>query len=160
MEHIYVWFFELMSQDVFGFLDGYGNVPSLRLHVVKKISQQLMEGLEFIHSCGVVHNGCQLGSTLTIDFHVKNILVEFKSAPRTITVNGILALDKSGPSQDDDGLQEPFTDSGVDQVQENVSFYQSEPLCRFSDGESFSLDDIVIKISDFGKGSGSAECLN
>lgn len=49
---------ELMWQDVLGFLEGYRDLGvELRYPLVRKISKQLVQGLDFIHSCGILHNG-------------------------------------------------------------------------------------------------------
>jgi serine/threonine-protein kinase SRPK3 len=46
---------ELMSQTVSSFLEGYA--AEIRLAVAKKFTSQLLRGLEFLDSCGVIHNG-------------------------------------------------------------------------------------------------------
>ena len=33
-----------------------------------------------------------------------------------------------------------------------IRIYRSQPLCGFMDGEPFAVEDIIIKIADFGKG--------
>jgi hypothetical protein len=52
---------ELMWQDVLGFLEGYRDLGlEKRYPLVRKISKQLVQGLRFIHSCGIIHNGMLL----------------------------------------------------------------------------------------------------
>lgn len=46
---------ELMSQPVSSFLEG--QTTEMRLAVAKKFTSQLLRGLEFLDSCGVIHNG-------------------------------------------------------------------------------------------------------
>lgn len=46
---------ELMSQTVSSFLEGYAT--EIRLAIAKKFTSQLLRGLEFLDSCGVIHNG-------------------------------------------------------------------------------------------------------
>jgi serine/threonine protein kinase len=137
---------ELMWQDVWGFLEGYRHdaEPEYRLPLVKRISRQLAEGLKFLHTCGVVHNGNnpQLFK-LIIDFHVKNFLVGLKAAT-PLTVSEVLAQDKS--------IHTLTSDYMSLKTDNNLRVYYSQPLCGFLDGESFAVENIIIKIADFGKG--------
>ena len=48
---------ELMWQDVLGFLEGYRYELEQRLPLVKRLSEQIFEGLNYVHECGVIHNG-------------------------------------------------------------------------------------------------------
>ena len=49
---------ELMSQDVTRFLEGYRDeLKGPHIPVVKKLSRQILEALNFIHESGIVHNG-------------------------------------------------------------------------------------------------------
>jgi serine/threonine-protein kinase SRPK3 len=49
---------ELMWQDVQGFVEGYRDSDAtLRFPVVKIIAKQVVEGLEYLHRSGVIHNG-------------------------------------------------------------------------------------------------------
>ena len=48
---------EVLCQDVLDFLEGYSADSPSRLPLVKQISKQVLEGLEFLHACGVIHNG-------------------------------------------------------------------------------------------------------
>ena len=59
---------ELMWQDVWGFLEGYRDLGvETRYPLVRKISKQLVQGLNFIHSCGIIHNGLfQVAAQLTL----------------------------------------------------------------------------------------------
>lgn len=49
---------ELMWQNIHSFLEGYtDDAEGHHLPLVRNISRQLLEGLEFLQDCGVIHNG-------------------------------------------------------------------------------------------------------
>jgi hypothetical protein len=81
------------------------------------------------------------------DFHPKNFLLGFDSTP--LTVKELLAKDKAFSIYGDPA--ETYSEYNVgDGVM--VRVYLSQPICLFSDGDSLPLDDLVVKIADFGKG--------
>jgi serine/threonine protein kinase len=139
-----------MWQDVLGFLEGYRDLGvELRYPLVRKISKQLVQGLEFIHECGIIHNGMPLVPLLTfVDFHPKNLLLGFGLTP--ITVRELLAKDNAFSIYGDPAEVYHLYDVG-DGVM--VRVYVSQPICLFSDGDPLPLDDLVVKIADFGNGT-------
>ena len=93
----------------------------------------------------MIHNGANAPNSSNItNLHLRNFL--FKFGLSAMTLDEVLAKDKglvrygnpenSGIYTLDDGRQ--------------VKYYQSQPLCWFDYGDQIPLDDIVIKIADFG----------
>jgi hypothetical protein len=85
---------------------------------------------------------------LTIDFHAPNYLITLQSIPTTITE--LLMKDNAAKS-----MNSPETDyveyTNAATGQKN-KIYRSQSLDLILDGEVFCLDDIIVKITDFGKG--------
>jgi len=49
---------ELMLQDVAQFLEGYSDeLEGPHVPLAKRLSRQILDGLSFIHDCGIIHNG-------------------------------------------------------------------------------------------------------
>lgn len=140
---------EVMWQNVLGFLEGYSNEPAL-VPLVKKISKQVIQGLQYLQTMGIIHNGITHFSNLILDVHPRNFLVSFRSTP--LTLSELLAGDHSVSIYGTESANAYFEWSPGPEY-EKVRIYTSHPICRFLDGEAFALDDIVIKIADFGKGS-------
>jgi hypothetical protein len=85
--------------------------------------------------------------THCLDFHQKNLLFALGVTP--IRLHELLAKDKAlsiygDPAQ---SFNKYILDDGVP-----VCVYHSQPICLLSDGDPISFDDLVVKISDFGKG--------
>jgi serine/threonine-protein kinase SRPK3 len=51
---------ELMCFDVLTLFNGYRREPNLRVHLAKKLAKQMLQGLEVLRQCGVIHNGKRL----------------------------------------------------------------------------------------------------
>jgi hypothetical protein len=81
-----------------------------------------------------------------IDFHPKNFLLSFGCTP--LTVRELLARDKAFSIYGDP--TEACWEAESDGVK--IRMYQSQPICFFSDGDPLPLQDLVIKVADFGKG--------
>jgi hypothetical protein len=91
-----------------------------------------------------------------IDIHPKNFLIKFGA--ESLTMADVLAKDKAFERYDD-----PANSYGIYTVGENkslgikggqkVKIYNSQPINFFAAGKLIDLDDMVIKISDFGKGA-------
>jgi len=64
-------------------------------------------------------------------------------AATALTVSEVLAQDKSVHTFTRDYMSLTTDD--------NIRVYHSQPLCGFLDGESFAVENIIIKIADFGK---------
>jgi hypothetical protein len=73
---------------------------------------------------------------------VKNFLVGLKMAA-PLTVSEVLAHDKSVNTLTRDYMSLKTDD--------NVRVYYSQPICGLLDGQSFAVENLVIKIADFGK---------
>jgi serine/threonine-protein kinase SRPK3 len=48
---------ELMCLNISTLFAGYRGEPHLRVSLAKKVSKQLLQGLEVLRQCGVIHNG-------------------------------------------------------------------------------------------------------
>ena len=48
---------ELMAQDVASFIEGYRSDEILLVALAKRMTWQLLQGLDFLQECGVMHNG-------------------------------------------------------------------------------------------------------
>jgi hypothetical protein len=88
-------------------------------------------------------------SSLTIDLHAPNYLVTFQFIPSTmfqllIKDNAVKA--KENPKT----LYNDYVNASTGQ---EIRIYRSQPLDLMSEGEIFSLDNMKIKIADFGKGT-------
>jgi hypothetical protein len=79
---------------------------------------------------------------LTLDLHPLNFLIGFK--PISTTVDQLIK--KSVPEEDP---EKHYRNRIVDSREER--FYGSQPL-RLADGAPFNLEDMCVKIFDFGHG--------
>lgn len=86
---------------------------------------------------------------LFLDFDAKNFLVSFQ--PKPITIRELLAQEKFPTDGRPPGVD--FYDIPVPPTGQVVRIYNSHPIFGISDGELFSLDDLIVKICDFGKGT-------
>ena len=65
-----------------------------------------------------------------------------------MTLDEVLAKDKGLSTRGD-----PAQDFETWNIEGRpVRIYYSQPICWFDDGEIINLEDVVIKITDFGKG--------
>ena len=72
-----------------------------------------------------------------------------------MTARELLAKDRSADIYGDPATA--FSEYTVDTAGEKIRVYYSQPICILADGDLFSLDDIIVKISDFGKGNPNME---
>ena len=81
--------------------------------------------------------------------HPKHILIKFGSGNPFLEDSEVLAKDKALSKYGD-----PTTGFSTYGLNSGNPFriYLSQPICWFSDGETFDLKEMVIKITDFGKG--------
>jgi hypothetical protein len=67
-----------------------------------------------------------------------------------MTISELLAEDRSADIYGDPATA--FSEYKVGTLGERVRVYHSQPICSLADGDFFPLDEITVKISDFGKG--------
>jgi serine/threonine-protein kinase SRPK3 len=48
---------ELTGQDVYSLFEGYTDDSKVRVPLSKSIARQILRGLDFLQTCGVIHNG-------------------------------------------------------------------------------------------------------
>jgi len=83
---------------------------------------------------------------MTLDFHPGNFLISRSSGYDTI--RDIMEAESSrGIHYDKDDFEEYDHDDGT-----KIIIYPSQPAVNFRPGDSFSIDDISVKIADVGKG--------
>lgn len=140
---------ELMWQDITGFMQSYGNCKAeVTVPLTQTIARQALQGLEFLKQCNVVHNGTDDINTSNItDLHLRNLL--FKFGPSDMTLGELLRKDKNSGEPENFGIY--TLDDG-----RQVKYFQSHPLHGFGVGDQIRLDDMIIKIADFGHGTLSA----
>lgn len=94
----------------------------------------------------VLSNGMQ--NFIDIDFHAKNYLVAFES--KVLTISDLLAEDMSSTIfGDPENAFNEWTPYGSE---EKILIYKSQPIYRVKHGDEIALEDIYIKVADFGKG--------
>jgi hypothetical protein len=104
-----------------------------------------LQGLKFLQQCGVIHNGTNGTNTSNItDLHLRNLL--FKFGPSDVTLEEVLGKDKNYGEPANFGI---YT---LDDCRQ-VKYFQSQPLSGFGAGDQIHLDDMIIKIGDFGHGT-------
>jgi serine/threonine protein kinase len=83
---------ELMWQDALRFLDALRD--ELQIAEVKRMAQQILRGVKFLHTCGIMHNGNTKitfpAFELMIDLHPMNFLVSFET--QNMSVEQFLAM--------------------------------------------------------------------
>jgi hypothetical protein len=83
---------------------------------------------------------------LTFDFHAPNYLVTFQFIPPTVSELLIKDNAKGNPETN-------YVDYANVSTGHESRIYRSQPLDLIPDGDTFSLDNLQVKIADFGKGT-------
>jgi serine/threonine-protein kinase SRPK3 len=83
---------ELMWTDVGAFFRAHWQHPDVKMSVVREVSRQVLKALEFLRSCGVIHNGIPLLVIAKIDIRPENFLLTFD--PKPMKLNHLLLAEK------------------------------------------------------------------